>query len=241
MIKGAIFDLDDTLYNYKYINETAINKVCEYACKQLNIDKNTFYKAFELGRENTKKFMPYDCAAKHNRIIYFQKTLEVLGLNPIEYALEMYDVYWNTMLDKMKLNFGVIELFDYLKKNNIKIAICTDLTTHIQHRKLRKLKIDKYIDCIVTSEEAGLEKPNPIIFKLCLDKLQLEAKETFYVGDSFKKDIIGASNVGIFPILIGDNKKPISNDDVKFRYINDINEIITIVEKHLRRAYEEPI
>ncbi|EKQ50528.1 MULTISPECIES: HAD-IA family hydrolase [unclassified Clostridium] len=241
MIKGAIFDLDDTLYNYKDINEIAINKVCEYICKQLNIDKNTFYTAFELGRENTKKFMTYDCAAKHNRIIYFQKTLESLGVNPIAYALEMYDIYWNTMLETMELNCGVIELFEYLKRNKIKIAVCTDLTTHIQHRKLRKLGIDKYIDCIVTSEEAGFEKPNPIMFKLCLDKLGLQPQETFYVGDSFKKDIIGAYNMGSAPIWFAEKENYIINKDIEFEHIKSITEVINIVEKQLRGIYEEPI
>ena len=231
MFKGAIFDLDDTLYNYKDINNIAIEKVCEYVCVQLNIDKHTFYNAFEIARENTKNFMTYDCAAQHNRIIYFQKTLEVLGVNPIAYALEMYDIYWNTMLKKMELNDGVLDLFEYLKEKNIKIGICTDLTTHIQHRKLRKLEIDKYIDCIVTSEEAGLEKPNPRMFELCLKKLGLQPQETFYVGDSFKKDIIGANSVGIFPIWLSDNKKNFSVDGMKFEEINNIKKVINICER----------
>lgn len=231
MIKGVIFDLDDTLYSYKDINDNAINKVCEYICKKLNINKENFYKAFELGRENTKKVMTYDCAAKHNRMIYFQKTLELLDENPISYALEMYDIYWNTMLETMKLNNGVIDLFEYLKRNKIKIAICTDLTTHIQHRKIRKLAIDKYIDCIVTSEEAGLEKPNPIIFELCLSKLGLGPQDTIYVGDSFKKDIIGSYNMGIMPVWFNENEINCAYKDIKFEHINSLTEVIEIFEK----------
>lgn len=231
MFKGAIFDLDDTLYNYKDINDIAIESVCNYTCKKLNINKDTFHKAFNAGRESTKNSIKYDCAAQHNRIIYFQKTLEVLKVNPVSYALEMYDIYWNTMLNEMKLNRGVIELFEYLKNNKIKIAICTDLTTHIQHRKLRKLGIDKYIDCIVTSEEVGLEKPNAIMFELCLEKLELNSKEVFYLGDSFKKDIIGASNVGILPIWINNNKRS-TDSNIRFEEIIEVNEIINMLEKN---------
>ena len=228
MFKGAIFDLDDTLYNYKDINSIAIEKVSEYVCVQFNIGKHTFYKAFEIARESTKNFMTYDCAAQHNRIIYFQKTLEILGVNPIAYALEMYDIYWNTLLDKMKLNNGVIEVFEYLKEKKIKIAICTDLTTHIQHRKIRKLGIEKYIDCIVTSEEAGAEKPNIKMFNLCINKLNIKSNEAFYVGDSFEKDIIGASNAGIFPIWY--NVKGKKARSVIFKY-DEIKELMEIKRK----------
>ncbi|MBN1075613.1 HAD family hydrolase [Clostridium botulinum] len=231
MFKAGIFDLDDTLYNYQKIHAIAMEKTCDYACINLDINKEIFYKAFESGKENTKKVITYDCASKHNRIIYFQKMLEFLGANPITYALELYDVYWDTMLDQIKLNDGVIKLFKYLKSRKIKIAICTDLTTHIQHRKLRKLGIQEYIDCIVTSEEAGLEKPNPIMFNLCLKKLNIIPEQAFYIGDSFKKDIIGAHNIGMFPIWFNVNKKVSISNDVNFKEIKKIDEVIKICEE----------
>ncbi|MFR4981098.1 MAG: HAD family hydrolase [Clostridium neonatale] len=199
MFKAGIFDLDDTLYNYKNVNEIALGELRKYTCKVLSIDEELFDKAFKYGRDFTKEGLE-EYAAGHNRMIYCQKTLEFLGVNPTSYALEMYEVYWNSILENMKLNDGVIELFEYFKNNEIKIAICTDLTTHIQHRKLRKLGIDKYIDCIVTSEEAGAEKPNIRMFNLCIEKLGISSGEAFYVGDSFKKDIVGANNAGILPI-----------------------------------------
>lgn len=230
MFKGAIFDLDDTLYNYKDINDIAFKEVCKYACEQFDIDKDIFYNAFVRGRENTKKDLTYECAAMHNRMIYFQKTLEVLGMNPICHALELYDLYWNTVIEKMELNSGVIELFKYLKKNKIKIGICTDLTAHIQHRKLRKLEIEKYIDCIVTSEEAGFEKPNPIMFELCLKKLGVKPEETFYVGDCFEKDIIGASKAGIIPIWYSRGEVGRHSNVLLYENVKDLIEIKRIVK-----------
>lgn len=196
MIKAAIFDLDDTLYNYKEINKLAERELCEYTCTLLKISEQKFCEAFEYGRKATKEGLD-DCAAQHNRMLYCQKTLEYLKIKPTLYALEMYDIYWDTMLENMVLNEGVIELFELLKERGLKIGICTDLTAHIQHRKIRKLGIDKYIDCIVSSEEVGREKPDPRMFNLCLMKLNVQPEEVIYIGDNLKKDIIGAQNVGI--------------------------------------------
>ncbi|WP_394903260.1 HAD family hydrolase [Clostridium butyricum] len=239
-MKAAIFDLDDTLYNYRKIHPVAMERVFEYVQYNIGISKTDFNKAYEIGKKSTKENMSYDCASQHNRIIYFQKTLEVLGMNPIKYTLALYDVYWNTMLELMQLNDGVIELLKYLRSKNIKIAICTDLTTHIQHRKLIKLELVEYIYCLVTSEEAGLEKPNQVMFNLCLEKLGVEANESFYIGDSFKKDILGAYYAGITPIWLNEDNKIINEDNIgKYEEGQNINDITNICKRLLENNDEE--
>ena len=227
MIKAAIFDLDDTLYNYEAINKLAINNLCEYTCNILKISNQEFNEAFEYGRKATKEELG-DCAAQHNRMLYCQKALEYLKVKPTLYALEMYEVYWKTVLENMFLNEGVIELFEFLKEKNIKIGICTDLTVHIQHRKIRKLGIDKYIDCIVSSEEAGREKPDFKMFNLCLKKLNITPDKAIYIGDSFKKDIIGAQNAGIKAFWFNGKSDKISKgQQVKaIEHILDLKEFI---------------
>lgn len=224
MLKVVIFDLDDTLYDYETININAIEELRQFTCTKLKISKELFDKAFKWGREQTKLKMP-ECASQHNRIIYCQKTLEYLGINPVSYALEMYEVYWASMLQNMQLNRGIKEVFDFLKGNNIKIAICTDLTTHIQHRKLKKLGIAEYIDCIVCSEEVGEEKPSPKMFRSVLDKLKVEAAQAIYVGDSFEKDVIGASNLGIRTLWYNPKKQKCKRQDVKYEEIQSMKQL----------------
>ncbi|MBP2657679.1 MAG: Pyrimidine 5-nucleotidase YjjG [Firmicutes bacterium] len=218
MIKGAIFDLDGTLYEYEAIDKIAMNELEDYTCKLLSINSLDFNIAFKKGKVETKSIL-YDCAAQHNRLLYCQKTCENLGVSPAIYALDMYEVYWGTMLEHMKLNNGVMELFQRLKCRNIKTAICTDLTAHIQYRKIRKLGLEKYIDYIVTSEEIGIEKPSEKMFQACLTKLKLMPEETFYIGDSFKKDIIGASRMGILTIWYNVNEEEVEADG-RAKYLN---------------------
>jgi putative hydrolase of the HAD superfamily len=55
---------------------------------------------------------------------------------------------------------------------------------------------------MLSSEEAGIEKPSPVIFGKALSKLNLKAEEVIMIGDNEEKDILGAEAMGIKSYLI---------------------------------------
>lgn len=196
MIKAVIFDLDNTLYAFDPLDQKAVGRVKKYVCEELDITGRQFEEAYLFGRDETKKRLG-DVAASHNRMLYFQHTLEYLGAYLASAALRMYDLYWGTFLENMKLRDGAREFLDHMHEHGIKVMICTDLTAHIQHRKIEALGIVQDLCGLVTSEEAGREKPSREIFELCLRKLQLSAGEICCIGDSMARDVEGARNVGM--------------------------------------------
>ena len=66
----------------------------------------------------------------------------------------------------------------------------------------RQLGLEPYLDFVVTSEEAGSDKPQPPIFMAALERAGVNASEAVHVGDQYKIDVVGARGVGINPILI---------------------------------------
>lgn len=199
-IKAVICDLDETLYAYEPLDQEARQRVRQFTCGELGITGQQYEEAYLFGREETKKQLG-DVGASHNRLLYSQKTLEYLGVNPVPLSMQMYETYWGTFLEKMTLREGVREFLDQMHELGIRVMICTDLTAHIQHRKIEALGIGKDICCLVTSEEAGREKPAPEIFELCLKKLGLCPDEVLFVGDSLKKDVEGARAAGMNTLL----------------------------------------
>ena len=164
--------------------------------------------------------------------MYFQKFCELNGWRPTEYAIEMYDVYWDSFIKKMVLFDGVCNLMEYLSNNSIKIAICTELTAHIQHKKIRKLKLDSFIDVLVTSEEAGSEKKSNRIFELTLEKLKANPYDVVYLGDDYELDVLGARRLGIDSYWYVSEKK---EEEIKrideFKIVKDIDNFRTIIQK----------
>lgn len=212
MIKAIIFDLDGTLYDYENCNKKALEVLYQRASNLLKIPPEIFKEAYNIGRKRTKLLLS-DCASVHSRFLYCQHALEYLHVNPIEHSIELEECYWSTFINSMRLFDGVFDLFENLHKNNIKIAICTDLTAKIQYSKIVHLGIEKYIDCIVTSEEVGIEKPDYKIFNLVLKKLNVNPNEVIMVGDDFKKDILGAEGCNIRGFLFtNDSHSNIENN-----------------------------
>ena len=67
---------------------------------------------------------------------------------------------------------------------------------------LRDLGILDFFDSITLSEDVGISKPDFEIFRSALaDFPEVKPKETVYVGDEYKTDIIPAQQMKIFSIL----------------------------------------
>lgn len=205
MLEAIIFDLDDTLYEYKHIDQEAMDVLQKYTCECLNISETKFQEAFMWAKNETKKTLK-NTGSSHNRMLYCQKLLEYLNQPPVGMALDMYEIYWGYILEHMELRDGAIELLRYCKDCGIKIGICTDLTANIQHRKIRKLGIALWVDAIVTSEEAGAEKPSDMMFQLILRKLNVAAEGVLFVGDNLEKDVRGAEKMGMKAIWLNQSK-----------------------------------
>lgn len=202
----------------------------EYACNKLHISTKQFEEAFFYGRNETKRGIE-TLAAAHNRMIYMQKMLEYLHVNPFSYALELYNVYWDYFLENIKLIDGSEMVLESLQKKEVKLAICTDQTAQIQHRKIRKLGLDRYMQYIVSSEEVGAEKPDARIFKKVLEKMNLRGEEVIYIGDDYKRDIIGANNCGISTYWFNTNEKQKSNESVECYQFASYKELREIIER----------
>jgi len=219
LIKAVIFDLDNTVYNYDGCHKIAMQELRKYASVKYSITEDVFNEAFEAAKRDVKCLLG-NTGASHNRMLYMQLFLEKIGQNPVDSALDLYDVYWNTMLSNMELFPYVIRLMQQLKEEGIIIGVLTDLTAHIQHRKIAKLGLIPYIDAIVTSEEAGEEKPSKVAFERIALKINCKSDEILMIGDSIKKDVEGAISMGMHGLLFVSDEKDRMNDKV-MEYIHE--------------------
>jgi putative hydrolase of the HAD superfamily len=61
---------------------------------------------------------------------------------------------------------------------------------------LQDFGIDRFFPVIIESAVVGVRKPDPQIFRLGVEALQLKADEVVVIGDSYEKDIIPAQAAG---------------------------------------------
>ena len=222
----AIFlDIDNTLYNYNLVHKFAKQKALEFCNDKFNIDVNQLEQYYDIAKKSIELELG-QTASSHNRLLYFQRMLEKLEINPLTYALQIYNIYWDSFLGTMQVFDGVYEL---CRRYSGKICLTTDLTAHIQYRKLEKLQLCKFCNSIVSSEEAGHEKPHPYIFMLALNKLGLRTKDVCVIGDNFKKDIVGALNLNINSIWFNHENNAINVKSNLIKEVNDFKEILEFI------------
>lgn len=247
MIRCVIFDIDNTLYSYTRANAAAMRGLYAYAGEQLGLSVPEFDELAARASKDISDRLSSDNAAIHNRLIRFQNILEGLGLPLYPHAVNMYNCYWDTFLDNVECAPYCQELLQELKRRSIRIGIGTDMTALMQYRKLEKLDLLPLVQFIVTSEEAGVEKPASRFFELCVQKAGCAPEECLFVGDNPRKDILGAVNAGmktlwynpdgkVFPENIGrivENDAAAENMTAVCKCISGYREVLDRLDEYL--------
>lgn len=199
MINTVIFDIDNTLYHYDSAHQVAFGALCAFAERELLLSPSEFEALHREANQLLRRRTGGNCSAIHNRLIRYQILLEKIG-RPISFAPQMSNLYWNTLLDHAVPSPGAVDCFARLKADGYTLGIGTDMTADWQFAKLDRLGLLPYVDFMVSSEEAGAEKPTSRFFACCLEKAAGPAETCAFVGDSWRKDVGGAQAAGMQPI-----------------------------------------
>jgi putative hydrolase of the HAD superfamily len=189
---AILFDTDNTLYSYEPAHRAAMTMVRDKVARTLSISPAVFDEGISEARRTTHNRLG-NTASSHSRLLYMQRFLEDMGLgSQVLWALDFEQTYWRTFLNNAVLFPGLKDLLDDLRLLHIPTVVITDLTAQIQFRKVVYFGLDRYFDYIVTSEEAGIDKPSPVPFDLAIEKLKLKGSCVWMIGDSPVNDIKGA-------------------------------------------------
>lgn len=204
--KGILSDLDDTLYAYDPCHTAGYAACCTLAKEKYGIVEEDFTLYWKQSRDRVHSDL-HGQGSSHSRLLYVQKLGErAFGITQPEFALEMENAYWDTFLNTMQWNFEVKAFLERAKAASIKMCIVTDLTAQIQLKKWIKLDLGQYFDFLVSSEEAGIEKPGSYMYELALEKLGLNAETVIMIGDSLEKDVKAPQTLGIKSYHIKEGK-----------------------------------
>src|SRR5690606_7130555 len=112
--------------------------------------------------------------------------------------ISFQDLYTVTAYPFIRPNSQYNELLRRLSEK-YKLAIMTNGSSDFQREKLKRTEVDTYIhkDYIFISEEMGYSKPSPQIYQTALTRMQMNAADVLFVGDSIGNDILGPKNAGM--------------------------------------------
>lgn len=189
----VLFDLDNTLYDYDRAHSKALAAVRVKLRSNAGIEPARFDELYDAARKSVKADLK-DTASAHSRLLYFQRMIELTGLkSDVVLALDCEQTYWRAFLLAASLFPEAEETMRLVRSLGIQMAIVTDLTAQIQFRKIVYFGLETIIDSVVTSEEAGADKPHPQIYDIVRRKLDIKpGARVWMIGDDAKKDCAGA-------------------------------------------------
>jgi len=88
-----------------------------------------------------------------------------------------------------------------LKREHYRLAVVSNWDPALRGI-LRGMGLAPFFDEIICSAEAGYRKPDPMIFKVAMERLDVDASHIVHVGDLPEADGEGASSAGILPVII---------------------------------------
>ncbi len=200
IVKAVFFDIDNTLYNFDKAHNAAMEELLKYGKKEFSLGPDSMKMLLSKAQCLITERLGTDSPAIHNRLIRFQCFMELLKYPVFTKAMEMNQIYWDTLLSVITPEEGLVSLLEALHSLHVPMGIGSDQNSYIQYHKLQKLGILEYFSFIVISEEAGMEKPAPGFFKLCIEKAHCSPEECIFIGDNIRKDVTGALQNGLYGI-----------------------------------------
>jgi putative hydrolase of the HAD superfamily len=67
---------------------------------------------------------------------------------------------------------------------------------------LDALGLGRHLDFVIDSSEVGIEKPDPRIFQIALERARLAPEQAAYIGDLYSIDVLGARAAGLRAVLM---------------------------------------
>jgi putative hydrolase of the HAD superfamily len=240
-IKLIGFDLDDCLFDSTGLSDRArIKGIDAMINLGLRIDRNEAVRIInDIVQEYGSNF------SKHynffiRRLNQLNENIEFIRYNDrYKFIAAAVMAYHEEKVNSIKLYDDVEICLKRLKELAIKTAIITDGLPIKQYEKILRLKIENLFDLIIISDEIGIKKPNPELFRYWLKKFNVKGEEAIYIGDRIDKDILPANLNNIHSIYLHRGGKYDKYDagikiegNFKPDYeITNLNELFDIIDK----------
>lgn len=210
-IKAAIFDMDGTLIDSMWVWERI--DVEYLAGKGFDVPPNL--------REEIEPMTFAECA------VYFKNTFS-LKESIEEIMQEWNDMAYEKYENEIKLKPHAKDFLDYLKKNNIRLAIATSNYMPLVEIVLKNNNVYDYFDFVTVTDEVDRGKSFPDIYLLSAEKLGVKPCECVVFEDILAA-VNGAKAAGMTVVGVYDlysEHQKFEMKDVADKYILDFDELI---------------
>ncbi len=238
MLRAILFDIDDTLFpTSEFARRARTNAVRAMIAAGLRLSEE------EVQRELSEVIAEFSS----NYDYHYDKLLQRLRPEALAHRNQALVVaagvaaYHDTKFREIAPYPDVKPLLADLREAGVRLGIVTHGWTVKQAEKLVRLGLVEFLDpnAIFISDQIGIAKPNPKLYRYALRDLGLEPHEVLYVGDSPSHDIEPPRSIGMRAAWVSRGaRKTLTEAGVEADHeVRDFGELRGV----LREAYALPL
>lgn len=216
--KWFAFDLDDTLHSFRKASAAAVKAVLkiirensDHTLEELELE----YKSI-LAQGTASAFV--DGKTSHQyREDRFRHLAQRFDISLEDEQMRRYvDLYERILTENLELKPGVLDLLHTLKHYGYKVAVITEGPQDAQERTVKALGLAPYIDYLATTNKLRVSKIDGL-FARVLEHLALESNDMIMTGDSWERDIVPATQAGMYCIYYSDSDRALESPSQQIR------------------------
>jgi len=102
----------------------------------------------------------------------------------------------------------VVPVLERLRGRGLRLVVVSNANgTLLKH--MERLDLTRRFDCVLDSQDEGVEKPDPRFFEIALARSGARKETTIHVGDLYHVDVVGARSAGLRGVLLDEmNLRP---------------------------------
>jgi HAD superfamily hydrolase (TIGR01549 family) len=108
-----------------------------------------------------------------------------------------------------------------LKRRGFALGIVSNADGRLES-SFAQAGLTEHFDFFIDSFVVGVEKPDPAIFHLALDRAGIPPHEAAHVGDIYTVDVLGARRAGLLPILYDPADTHADADCLRIRHLAEL-------------------
>jgi putative hydrolase of the HAD superfamily len=191
-LRGAVFDLDDTLFLERDYVVSGFDAVARQVALATKVDQAVVLNEFLSIHDGGHGGHVFDAWLADRPGLKDQ--IDVASL------VEAYRIHE----PRISLLPGVVGMLESLRKDGLRLGLVTDGHLRSQRAKVAALGLAELLDRIVFTDEWGSNfwKPNTLAFELLEAEWGCDPGELVYVADNPSKDFIGPKSRGWLTIRV---------------------------------------
>lgn len=227
--KSLFIDLDDTLWDTYHNNKECLKEVyTDYHWEKYYPSFEAFYDFYMPNNEKLwEQYRNHEIDRQTLIFERFHYILSPMGIDDRKTVLEINNDFLKRTTTRTRLVSGAIELLEYLRPS-YRLFILSNGFREVQYLKLKNSGLTPYIEQMILSEDAGIQKPHKEIFDFALKNTNSRRKESLMIGDSWDADIVGAHQSKIDQIWLNPKNLP-ARDFMPTYIVQSLEEIQDIL------------